>query len=105
MLPDMQLRDATALTRTPVSGQFLSAGAVTAHMEASSDEAEMELLLAKFRQALAWLVLLASALAGAAGAAGLGLVSRSASLGIRSSPALVTAFGQVSRLLPIALAI
>ncbi|RYJ03709.1 MAG: hypothetical protein EON47_03120 [Acetobacteraceae bacterium] len=82
-----------------------AADAAIAHSKRAVEAADADLLVARLRQAMAWLTLLAGSLAGVAGAAGMGLVARSADRGRRSRADLVVAFGRLSRVLPLVLGV
>jgi hypothetical protein len=104
-LMDEQRRHTDTSIRLPASPDVPAIAAARAQPQTARDGAGIDLLVARAREAIAWLGLLASIAAGLAGAGGSALVSRAACIGVQSRLKLVAVFGRVSRLLPAALGI
>ncbi len=83
--------------------QSFGAPAAAQMMAEGDDQLRTNLLVARLRAPFGWLAAAAGALSLAGGLLGLLLVAAAARRGMRSRDALVKAFGQVRRLLPLAL--
>jgi len=105
VLRDLGRPDAQARVMVPARPRSLLIGKATTHADEAGAAAEVDGVVSRLRDGAAWLTLLAGLAAGGAGLAGLLLVRASARSGMQSRPALVAAFGRVSRALPVLLGV
>ncbi len=104
-LQTLEQRNPSATVRSGRDRTALPVGAAVARLQRGQNAAATNLLVARWREPAAWLVVFAGLAATAAGSTGLVMASRASHRGMASRAFLVTAFVRVCRVLPIALGV